>query len=147
MTFHVSGSLFAFKHHNYVTTDAVLSTIYPFSLDSVTLMCFQGENSMAMIYMVKLYVKSHTFLPFLSFNQIFVSFNACERSIYYRPTMCCFIPQNHYGLEVSLTFSNNQTKTLMLPVPGVLPKKNIKVRYFGFNYVLLCFIMFQSFFL
>ncbi|GFR68422.1 arrestin domain-containing protein A-like [Elysia marginata] len=31
---------------------------------------------------------------------------------------------NRYELEVSLTFSNNHTELLTLPVPGVLPKKN-----------------------
>ncbi|KAH9495444.1 hypothetical protein Btru_015115 [Bulinus truncatus] len=32
--------------------------------------------------------------------------------------------KNHYGLEISVTFSNGHSENLMLPIPGILPLKN-----------------------
>lgn len=50
----------------------------------------------------------------------------CSQSVDIAPSVSAKHTCNRYELEVSLTFSNNHTETLTLPVPGILPKKNKK---------------------
>ncbi|RUS91372.1 hypothetical protein EGW08_000889 [Elysia chlorotica] len=48
----------------------------------------------------------------------------CGQSVDVAPSVSAKHTNNRYELEVSITFSNNHTESLMLPVPGVLPRKN-----------------------
>ncbi|KAK3784024.1 hypothetical protein RRG08_025218 [Elysia crispata] len=50
----------------------------------------------------------------------------CGQSVEVAPSVSAKHVSNRYELEVSLMFSNNHTESLMLPVPGVLPRKNTK---------------------